>query len=33
MPEKMSDDLIDWFHMNLIHPGESHLAETICQNF
>ena len=33
VPEKMSDDLIDWFHVNLIHPGESRLTETIRQNF
>ena len=33
IPEMMSNDIIDWFHMNLIHPGESRLAETIRQNF
>ena len=31
--EEMSNDLIDWFHMNLIHPSESRLTETIRQNF
>ena len=31
--EEMSNDLIDWFHMNLLHPGESRLAETIRQKF
>ena len=33
VPEKMSNDLIDRFHMNHIHPGESRLTETIRQNF
>ena len=33
IPEAMSEDLIDWFHMNLLHPGESRLTQTICQKF
>ena len=32
VPEEMKNDLINWFHMNLIHPGESRLTETIRQN-
>ena len=29
VPASMARDLIDWFHTNLMHPGESRLAETI----
>ena len=29
----MAKDLIDWFHTNLVHPGDSRLAETIRQTF
>ena len=29
----MANDMIDWFHTNLIHPGESRLTETIRQTF
>ena len=29
----MAKDPIDWFYTNLIHLGESHLAETIQQMY
>ena len=29
----MAQDLVNWFHTNLMHPGESRLAETIRQTF
>ena len=33
VPASMAKDMIDWFHTNLIHPGESRLTETIRQTF
>ena len=32
-PTGMAKDVIDWFHINLMHPVESRLAETIRQTF
>ena len=33
IPASMAKDLVDWFHTNLMYPGESRLAETIRQTF
>ena len=33
MPLSMAEDLLNWFHENLLHPGASYLAETVRQIF
>ena len=33
VPLSMADDLVEWFHENLMHPGASRLVETIRQMF
>ena len=33
VPASLANDLLDWFHVNLLHPGATRLAETVRQLF